>query len=161
MSAKSTVGQILERITKRSPSGFAIGLHITFSTPKYLFQSYDRKWIEIYSKRGLILRDPTVRWGFGNTGTIRWSTLAEQDEEGVLKLAAEHGLKYGVTVGLDCDNSRTIASFARPDREFTDAEIDDSFNDLIELHKATQGTESLSPEVHEVLKRMSVILTHG
>jgi LuxR family transcriptional regulator len=161
MKRNPTVGRSLEAISAQSPAGFAIGLHVKFSTPKYLFQSYDREWIEIYSRMGLVLRDPTVRWGFTNSGTIRWSSLAAEDLDGVLMLAAEHGLKYGFTSGIHADDSLTIASFARPDREFTDAEMEDIAGHVLDLHRETLGTEALSPEDHEALKHMSVMLTHS
>jgi len=161
MSQNLTVGPLLEQIAARCPAGFAIALHIHFTSPKYLFQSYDHDWIEVYSREGLVMRDPTVRWGFEHTGTIRWSVLARDDDAGVLALAAGHGLKFGFTAALLRDGTRSIASFARADREFTDAEIKAIAERFETLHAATQTAEALSPAEHAALKRMSVLLTHG
>lgn len=159
--SKTEVGHVLERIGKQSPSGFAIALHVKFTSPKYLFQSYSPEWMDTYSRKGFVLCDPTVGWGFENTGTIRWSSLSDQDTEGVLSLAAEHGLNYGFTTSLLIDDSRSISSFARPDQEFSDEEIDQITQDVELLHKETLGVESLSPEDHAALKRMSVMLVNG
>ena len=159
--SKTAVAHTLEAIGETSPAGFAIALHVKFTAPRYLFQSYEKEWMETYSREGLVLRDPTVRWGFENTGSVKWSDLKPLDEGGVLDLAAEHGLKFGVTVALVKENSRSIASFSRPDREYTDQEIEQLSAALEKLHDETIATESLTPADHEAFKRMSVMLTHG
>ena len=127
MERQARIGESLGRLRDAHPTGFAIALHVKYSAPQYLFQAYDSEWIDIYTRHGLVLRDPTVRWGFANTGAIRWSKLVDPegapDGAEVLRLAAEHGLRYGFTLAVEEKGSRSIASFARPDREATDDEI--------------------------------------
>jgi LuxR family transcriptional regulator len=155
------ISQLIEKLHAASPAGFAVGMHVIFTTPRYMFQSYEKTWLDTYSRLGLVLRDPVVRWGFSNTGSIRWSQLEEMDDAGVLARAAEHGLKYGVVIAIQRNGSRTMGGFARGDREMTDGEIADLTADLTELHDLTHKVERLAPSVHETLKQMSIYLTHG
>lgn len=161
MDAQGRISAALGRLHAASPAGFAIALHVRFTAPRYLLQSYAKDWLDTYTRLGLVLHDPVVRWGFENTGSIRWSALAGSDEQGVLARAADHGLAYGVVMAHLRDGSRSMAGFARPDRELSDAEIAVITADFIELHDSTHGAEALSPRVHETLRRMSVFLTHG
>ncbi len=161
MANQEKISELIERLHAASPAGFAAGLHVTFTTPRYMFQSYEKSWLDTYSRLGLVLRDPVVRWGFSNTGSIRWSELADQDEAGVLQRAAEHGLRYGSVIAIVRKGSRSMGGFARGDREQTDEEVAGLTADLTELHDLTQKVEHLSPSVHETLKQMSIYLTHG
>lgn len=161
MTESAAIGNLLESIGEASPAGFAIALHIQFTSPRYLFQGYRREWIEHYSRNGLVLSDPTVRWGFENLGMIRWSDLAKDDAAGVLESAAAYGLSHGFTAAIERSGSRSVASFARGDREFDDAEMAGIEGLLAQLHDSTLGAKTLSPGDHAVLRRISVFLTHG
>ena len=161
MDSEDRISTLLARLHQASPAGFAIALHVRFTAPKYLFQSYAKDWLDTYSREGLVLHDPTVRWGFTNIGAIRWSELAVDDEHGVLARAAQHGLHYGVCVATVERGSRSMASFSRSDRDLTDAEIEALRAGLSELHDLTESVEALSPSVHMTLKQMSIYLTHG
>mgnify|MGYP002382181861 CR=1 FL=1 len=152
---------LLKRLRARSPAGFAIAMHIEFTTPRYLFQAYDKDWLDHYSANSLVMKDPTVGWAFSHNGAIRWSALAEADTAGVLASAAEHGLRYGVAIALDDGGSKTMASFARADREMSDIDIAGLSADLRALHMHTLGMKVLAPEIHATLKRLSIFLTHG
>lgn len=153
--------ELLSRLRQRSKAGFAIALHVSFTTPKYLLQSYDKEWLDIYSRRGMVMNDPTVRWAFANNGAIRWSALAEEDQAGVLDLAAKYGMAYGVTIAMADGGSKSMASFARADREMSDIDVAGLTTDLRQLHLGTLGTEKVRPEIHEILRQLSIYLTHG
>lgn len=161
MDAQERISAALGRLHAASPAGFAIALHVRFTAPRYLLQSYAKDWLDTYTRLGLVLHDPVVRWGFENTGWIRWSALSDADAAGVLARAADHGLAYGVVMAHLGKGSRSMAGFARPDRELSDAEIAAITTDFTELHNLTHGAETLSPRVHETLRQMSVFLTHG
>lgn len=160
MNKKLSVARLLADMDTGSPAGFAIALHIKFSSPAFLFQTYPKRWIEIYTKRGLVLSDPTVRWGFENTGSIRWRDLASEDTAGVLQMARDFGLTHGFTAALVRQGSRTVASFARTDRDFLDAEIDDLTANLGALHDETLGLDELTQADQAALRKMSIRLTH-
>ncbi len=128
---------IMDKVIPLAPAGYAIGLHIRFSTPTIMLQAYDPEWTQIYTANGYIMSDPTVHWGFTHQGTCRWSALGTPDPQDVLKKSAQYGLKYGFTAACELDGSRSIASFARTDREFTDDEIETINNLLVALHTET------------------------
>lgn len=157
----SKANEILKRLHANSPAGFAIGLHVQYTAPRYFFQSYEKEWLETYSSKGLLLNDPIVHWGFTNDGAIRWSGLTGQDHAGVLTEAARHGLKYGLAVGVLRGGSRSIAGFARGDREMTDIEVATILKDLRALHDETLTMMVLSPEIHDTLRQMSIFLSQG
>ena len=161
MDRAAGISKILASLRSAYPAGFAIALHIEFTAPKYLLQAYPADWIDTYSREGLVLHDPAVRWGFAHTGAVRWSALDDPGEARVMARAAEHGLRYGVTLALDAGGSRSMAGFARGDRVASDAEIARLTDDLAALHALTQGLETLTPQFHETLKRMSIYLSRG
>ena len=94
---------------------------ISFTTPTYLFQTYPKRWMDYYSSAGLVLHDPTVHWGLSNLGHIRWVDLEAIDPKGVLERAKDFGIMSGVAIAVLISGSRSIASFARADREYDDA----------------------------------------
>jgi len=161
MSQASHLGPILARLRGSYPVGFAVALHIKFTAPAYLFQAYGADWIDLYTRENMVMHDPTVRWGFGNIGTIRWDALPVEGEEAAAVMAAaeEHGLRYGFTVSVGTPASRSVASFARDDRQPTDEEIASAEEDVAMLHTVTGDGPALTPELHELLKNMSIDLT--
>ena len=50
-------GQALRQL---APSGFYVGLHIWFTSPLIVLESYPRAWIDYYSEQVYALRHPTV-----------------------------------------------------------------------------------------------------
>jgi LuxR family transcriptional regulator len=155
---ENSVSRALGRLHEVSPAGYALGFHIRMMTPTYVFQTYPKAWLDYYSSNGLIMVDPMVAWGFTNEGTERWSNLT--DDSGVMKLAAEYGMKYGVVVAMVTGNSRSLGGLARSDRDFTQEEIDRIVTDTRLIHDATADTGSLAPETVEHLKRMAIMVTH-
>jgi LuxR family transcriptional regulator len=160
MGVETDILESLTRLDRLCTAGYAIALHIHFTTPRFLFQTYQRNWMKYYSEKGLVLKDPTVAWGFQNVGIARWSDLSENDPDGVLEKAWAYGLKFGVTYATDQGGSRTISSFARDDRENTAAEVDELSEIVLGLHDYTSGLEAISAAAAAKLKEMSVAYTH-
>ncbi|WP_166415776.1 autoinducer binding domain-containing protein [Cochlodiniinecator piscidefendens] len=161
MDQKLSISPLLADLEQSCPSGYALAMHIKYTTPNFLFQTYPMKWIEYYSMAGLVLHDPIVRWGFENTGATTWGALGADDPKGVVSLAAEHGMKFGTVISLVEDNSRTIGGFARPDRDHTPEEVADLSRILHEVHHQTRDTVDLPAEERAALKRLSITLTHS
>ncbi len=160
MQGSQNIKRIIVKLTDQSPSGFAVAFHIRFTTPDYLFQTYSKAWIAIYSQNGMVMHDPTVHWGFQNTGTIRWSALADQDTIGIYEQAKPYGLVYGFACAVESGGTRSVAGFARADREFTDAEMTAIQADVMHLHVETAAVGAMSPELREELRQMSIQYTH-
>jgi len=151
--------EILKRLHHNSPAGFAIGLHIQFTTPRYFFQAYSKDWFDTYTTEGYVMNDPIVHWGFANEGIRRWSALGLDDPLGVLSGASKFGMNFGLAAATFDKSSRSIAGFARSDREFTDLEATSILRDLKALHIETLNMMVLSPEIHDTLRQMSIYLT--
>lgn len=118
-----TTDDDLEDLRLLAPAGYFIGLHIRFTSPLMIYQTYDQGWVNHYTVNAYVLRDPATIWGMANTGVIRWSDPAFADPHNILPEAAAFGLRYGVTVACGPSSSRSIAGFARSDREFTEQEL--------------------------------------
>lgn len=161
MLKRTNIAHLIGELHEASPAGFAVALHITYATPAFLFQSYPKEWMEEYTALGLHLQDPNVAWGFSNTGAIRWSVLEQNDPGGVMARARAHGMAYGVALATVRGDTRSVAGFARGDREFTDEEIARLTEVLDQLHDETAGGKGLSTGDREALKNMSIRLTHA
>lgn len=152
------ISEVLEELGELAPAGYALGFHIAYTTPKFMFQTYPKEWLDYYSQNGLVMTDPMVAWGFENSGSCRWSEL--NDPSGVLKKASDHGMPYGLVCAIKIDDSISICGCARADREFSDSEVSDIFNKISYLHKVTADQAHLSPETVQDLKNMSISFTH-
>jgi len=106
--------------------GFAVALDIHWNGPVYSHNEYPEKWAKLYFDKNFFVLDPLFYWTVVKTGHIRWSEVSFPDPRGVLKMAAEHGLKYGCTFSMKESNRRHLLSISRSDREFTDPEISEA-----------------------------------
>lgn len=160
MEFESDIRDSLTALKERASAGYAIALHIRLVTPAYLFQTYPKAWIDHYSQSGYVMRDPTVQWGFENTGVIGWSDLVANDPDGILAEAAAYGMTFGFTYVIDRHDSRSLSSFTSTKRMFTNDEIDGICARVDDMHDATVGLRSLSAGTRQALTKMSVIFTH-
>lgn len=160
MKVQTEIVRSVEMLKALAPTGYAMAFHVRFTTPTFLFQTYPKSWIDIYSQRGYLMSDPTVLWAFSNTGRIRWSELAAGDASGMLAESAAQGMRYGFTLATDRGGSQSLGSFTRGDREFTTAEMDEIEAIFLHLHAMTLDLREFAPETHESLKQMSVTYTH-
>jgi LuxR family transcriptional regulator, quorum-sensing system regulator SdiA len=155
MSVRARIDVELKNLADFAVAGYFIGLHIRFTSPLFTFQTYDQRWIDHYTENGYVLRDPMTAWGFSRTGWIRWSDPALMDPFGLFREAAQFGLNYGVTVACGPIKSRTIASFARSDREFRDDEIDRIERKVLRLHDLSEPPEALTEAQIEALRMIA------
>jgi LuxR family transcriptional regulator, quorum-sensing system regulator SdiA len=160
MTAYDDVEGSLNQLASVSPAGFAIGLHLEFTTSKYIFQHYSRTWMEEYSRRGLILIDPDREVG----DRERWVdplVRPRHDRHGGRavrgrRLRAEVRCPIAV-VGR---SSRSLGSFASSEREFSEPEIAELSARLKHMHDSTADVEPESSEDLK-LKRLASSLAHS
>lgn len=152
MLERSTIERGLKALAELAPAGYFVGLHIRFASPLMTFQTYDPAWIEHYTAQAYAMRDPMTAWGFSTEGVTRWSETGLPDPFGIMKEAAEFGLKFGVQVSCGPIASRTIAACARSDREFTDAEMRRIAAIVRKLHDITEPPENLTQAQIEALR---------
>jgi LuxR family transcriptional regulator len=160
MTRRVSIAARLHDLDQRSPAGFAIALHIRFTRPTYLFQTYAKRWTDHYSSAGLVMHDPVVHWGLQNVGRVRWADLEAIDAAGVLEQAKDFGLMNGIAIAVVFAGTRTIGGFARADRDFDEAEVDALEAGLLDLHRATAGLGQLSSRDRRALTELSIRLTH-
>lgn len=107
-----------------APAGHYIALRLGFAFPMEEVNCLPAHWVETYTRDGLMLADPVIRWVYAATGAVRWSAIAFDDPRGVLCAARGHGLAFGAAVSIrDEGSERSFGHFARSDREFDDDEI--------------------------------------
>lgn len=159
MTRRASIAAVLHDLDSKCPAGFAAALHIGFSRPTYLFQTYAKRWNDHYSATGAHMHDPVVRWGLQNIGQVRWSDLAPYDETGFLEEAKDFGLMNGIGFAVLLSGSRSIVACARADRDFTEEETDELDKLVIELHNLTLGPGRLSPGDEQALTELSIRLT--
>lgn len=152
MAENYGLDQGLAKLSDLAPKGYALGLHIRYASAHIMIQTYDPRWTQTYTEKGYMLADPMVFWGFGNEGTIRWSEIDLPDPHGILEQSASYGLNYGVAVANGPTSSRTIGGFAREDREFTDHEIEEIHQLVVELHEQSTPPDQLTPAQRMALR---------
>ncbi|MCF2903503.1 autoinducer binding domain-containing protein [Octadecabacter sp. CECT 8868] len=160
MSNTSKIREILETVETLSPAGFAIAFHIRLTSPDFLFQTYAKEWTDLYSEKGYVMVDPIVRWGFTETGSIRWSSLGEYDDHNVLEQSLAFGMTYGVAIATETNGSRSCAGFSRGDREFTDDEIAVLSAHVQDLHDLTASNTGMGDKMRQELQALSIKMTH-
>lgn len=145
----------LARIAPIATAGYFLALRIRGSSPLMAFNTYPKPWVDHYMANGYVLRDPITTWSMTIGGTIRWSSPFLLDPFRVLKQAAEHGLTFGASVAHGPLGSLTICSAARPDREFTDAEIAAMRDIVTGLHDHTALPKALTDDQRAILTAMA------
>ena len=161
MASEMSMTSRVETLISLAPSGFAMAFHVNYTRPAFLIQNYPSEWTRIYSARGFVMADPTVKWGFENVGNIRWSDLVALDSEGVLAAAAEHGLIFGLTHVVDNGGTRSMTSFARADREFSEDEVAQIATEVDAIHADSQADKALSDKDLAALRKMTKAVTQA
>ncbi|MDA5093785.1 autoinducer binding domain-containing protein [Aliiroseovarius sp. KMU-50] len=152
MGRNQSIDSLLSELAPLAQAGYFIGLHIRFASPLMTFQTFPQAWTDHYTQNAYALRDPLIATGISHTGAIRWSDIALPDPFGIMDQAKEFGLIYGVCVSCGPMTSRTVASVARGDREFTDEEIATISGVILRLHHESQPPDSLTPAEIEALQ---------
>ena len=159
MLASTGTDRVLDHIAKwqdvlaSATAGYFLAIRVGFGFPQTEYNQFPEAWVAEYTRDGLLIEDPVMRWVYRNEGAVRWSTLSDADLSGVLVRAAAHGLRYGLSVShRDADGAfRSFGSFARRDREFRDDEAMDLRGLLQGVHQSSQPTSRLTAAEREAL----------
>ena len=151
----------LDRLATMAPQGFCINLQIRYVTPLLHFTTHSPEWIAHYHENGFPLRDPTIGWAMSVEGAYRWSQMPVPDPYGFFEEAASFGLNFGLTVSCGPVTSRTIASFCRRDREFSDDEISELSAQVTRLHDMARPIERLTAAQIEALRAVAAGNRHS
>ena len=138
-----------------APAGYYIALRVGYSFPEEEINRLSDRWVDLYTKRGLVVQDPIMRWVYAHNGVMRWRDLTLPDPAQVLKLARQSGLHYGATASFtrpEDHGKRSYVTVFRVDRDFTDRELS-TLNELLrELHCNMQAHKNLSPAEVEAIR---------
>jgi len=137
-------------------TGFALAVHIRYTRPTLLYQTYAQDWIDFYSENGLMLSDPIVHWGLRNNGAVAWDATGEDDPAGVLAHAERFGLRNGMTIAVGPPSSRTIAGVTRSDRPFSADEMKRITALVTEIHEITNGFDDSESESLDALRHIAL-----
>jgi LuxR family transcriptional regulator, quorum-sensing system regulator SdiA len=130
-----------------APAGYYAAIRIGFVFPVLEQNCLPEAWIREYTASGFLVHDPAVAWAYRNVGNVRTCDLVAQDEQGVLELAKNHGLNFGVV--LCCveprgSGERSFGFFFRSDRDYTAAEIEQLDAWLVGTHRAYARPKNLT-----------------
>ncbi len=154
-SSPKVVRDILLQINNLCDTGFAAAVHIRYTRPSLLYQTYSQKWSDHYSEMGFMMVDPVVHWGLAHDGLIRWDDLKDQDTAGVLVSALDHGLENGWTYSVGVPESRTIVGLTKSGAPFTPEQVEHIIGLVENLHEATLGIAAYSAETMQQLRDIS------
>jgi LuxR family transcriptional regulator len=138
------IGKNLGQLGAFCDTGFALAVHIRFTSPSLLYRTYGSDWIEFYSAQGFMLQDPVVRWGLAHQGSVTWGALGSTDPAGVIAASVAHGLTNGWTYSTGPANSRTLSGFTKSGAAFSDDEMDQIRAIVKKIHDLTEGIEHFS-----------------
>lgn len=152
MFTGETLDAAFAELDKISPAGYAAGLKLRFTGPALVRDTYPDKWTKHYADRLMAFWDPVVVWALANTGHSRWGDLKVPDPMGVMEEAAKHDLNYGVVISLGKLSKRSLLGIARPDREFTDDEINQALEVFTRIHNIVIESKVLTENQLEALR---------
>lgn len=141
-----------------APAGFAIALHVEYAVPSFLLQTYSKQWQDLYGTSGFAVKDPVVEWTTKHTGIVRWSDIQDLDTHGVFNRAADHGMAFGGACGVESLGTRTLAGFARSDREPTAGELGEFEHQITKMHEASSVKTLSSSTIRNELRKLSLLL---
>nr|WP_277750081.1 autoinducer binding domain-containing protein [Falsirhodobacter deserti] len=135
--------------------GYCVGLHFRRSVPLARFSTLNSVWMEHYTNKGFVLRDPCLGWACSNNGVVRWSDRRLIDPYGVFPEAKRFGLNFGAVACEGPVTSMSVGVIARSDREFTDAELQHLFRTIRTLHCLVSPPDRLTLSQIEALRVVS------
>lgn len=137
-----------------APAGFYVAIRISFIFPVLEQNCLPVDWVREYTASGFLVHDPAMAWAHGNEGRIRTCDLASHDGQGVLELAKNYGLNHGAVVCCvdhGAPGERSFGFFFREDREYSDAELDQLRDGLLDAHRAYARPRNLTEAELETL----------
>lgn len=138
-----------------APAGYYLALRVGFAFPMVEHNAFPATWVDQYTAGGFMLHDPVMRWVYGNRGYCRWSNLSVPDPRGILGMASDHGMAFGVAVSwtdAKSDGQRSFGNFARSDREFSNREVEVLLARVQDLHNGAVLPRNLTAAECEALR---------
>jgi LuxR family transcriptional regulator len=144
----------LDQFRPLAEAGFYIAIRVGFALPMVEHNQLPPDWVREYTISGLMVHDPVISWAYRNNGAARWSELGENDTQGVLELAKQHGLNFGAVascIDAEDDGQRSFGLFARSDRDYRPEELESLRKLLVASHRAYARPKNLTAAELETL----------
>ncbi|MFM2388513.1 MAG: hypothetical protein RLZZ437_68 [Pseudomonadota bacterium] len=141
-----------------SPAGFYLALRVGFTFPEDELNRLPDAWVEYYTRHGLVVHDPLMKWVYANQGAARWTDLDIPDPQDVRLAAQVHGLGYGAVssaVTASERGKRSYGLFFRSDRDFNDGELANLRILLETLHSGAKLERNLTANEIEALQLLA------
>jgi LuxR family transcriptional regulator len=146
---------MLDDLREIATGGFYLALRVGFHYPVEELNELPADWIGHYTAKGYLMADPVNQWLYANTGAIRWSEIDLSDPRGIMIQARDYGLCYGVAISVFDHNEqghRSFGQYVRPDREFSNGEIETLHADLRARHSSLAPPTTLTGAEIEALR---------
>jgi LuxR family transcriptional regulator, quorum-sensing system regulator SdiA len=154
----SRLNDYSDSILHMSPAGFYLALRVGFTFPEEELNRLPDPWVEHYTRHGLVVHDPLMKWVYGHQGAARWSDLAIPDPHDVRMAAQSHGLGFGAVASAVSPaekGKRSYGLFFRADRDFSEGELA-SLKSLLEtLHSGSKLERNLTANEVEALQHLA------
>ena len=149
------LGDHTDSILRISPAGFYLALRVGFTFPEEELNRLPEPWVEYYTRHGLVVHDPLMKWVYANQGVARWSDVDVPDPQAVRAAALAHGLAFGAVASVTSVSERGKRSyglFFRADREFQADELANLQTLLDTLHGGSKLERKLTVNEIEALQ---------
>ncbi|MEY8802195.1 autoinducer binding domain-containing protein [Leisingera sp. XS_AS12] len=127
-------------------------MHSNVWRSQFAYATYPAAWREAYHRHSLSMLDSILMWGVANTGVCRWDDVARMYPSipcFSLRLGALHGMNFGAVASTKSKHfkgGKCMLSIARPDRPFSQQELDQSYEilkQIVEVHDGRLGMSEL------------------
>jgi LuxR family transcriptional regulator, quorum-sensing system regulator SdiA len=154
----SRLNDYSDSILRMSPAGFYLALRVGFTFPEEELNRLPDPWVEFYTRHGLVVQDPLMKWVYAHIGSARWSDLDIPDPHDVRLSAQAHGLAFGAVasaITASEKGKRSYGLFFRADRDFNEGELANLRILLETLHSGAKLERNLTANEIEALKLLA------
>ncbi|MCU0802922.1 MAG: LuxR family transcriptional regulator [Rhodobacteraceae bacterium] len=154
----SRLNDYAESIFRMAPAGFYLALRVGFTFPEDELNRLPDQWVDYYTRHGLVVHDPLMKWVYGQQGAARWSDIDMPDPHSVRLAAKAHGLDYGAVASATTANERGKRSyglFFRSDRDFDESDLINLRILLDTLHSGSKLERNLTANEIEALQMLA------
>lgn len=121
--SKPQLGEQQATLNALAPSGYILAFNYSWAGPELFDCTYPDAWQQRYHSRAMWKLDPITLWIMANDGQKRWSEIKLTKMNSLLTEAADFGLAYGAVFSRSKRLRKSVLSVARPDREYSDQEL--------------------------------------
>ena len=144
-----------------APSGYILTFNYSWAGPELFECTFPETWQEHYHNRAFWKADPIKIWIYTNDGQKRWSEIKIARVNSLMDEAATYGLAYGAVFSRTKRSRKSVLSVARPDREYTDQEMETLRNWFDEATRRIDDRFGLTGKEVETLRHLSNGLSIG